>query len=122
MPRARKSAQAKQPRADGADHAAREASPPRPRLGPREEATGAPRRAQIPGSVVGKLVAFSLLLLVAPILVYFASLNLVFSGSTTPAAIAAAVTANIVLAAYVYAAWIEDQEGGGVPAQKQKTG
>ncbi|KAJ2128802.1 vacuolar ATPase assembly integral membrane protein vma21 [Coemansia sp. RSA 788] len=66
---------------------------------------------QIPGNVIKKLVAFSVTLLIAPILTYFLSLNFVFAGSTTPAAITAAVTANIVLAAYVYAAWVEESDG-----------
>ncbi|PIA19473.1 hypothetical protein COEREDRAFT_36593 [Coemansia reversa NRRL 1564] len=81
------------------------------------EAENAP---QIPGSVVGKLVAFSLLLLVIPILAYFLSLKFVFAGSTTPSAITAAVTANIVLAGYVYVAWVEDTDEGSENLQKRK--
>ncbi|KAJ1835655.1 vacuolar ATPase assembly integral membrane protein vma21 [Coemansia sp. RSA 2711] len=64
---------------------------------------------QIPSNVLQKLVAFSVVLLIAPILAYFLALHYVFAGSTTPAAITAAVTANIVLAAYVYAAWTEEE-------------
>ncbi|KAJ2161357.1 vacuolar ATPase assembly integral membrane protein vma21 [Coemansia sp. RSA 552] len=79
-----------------------------------EQLSNAPH---IPGNVVTKLVVFSLLLLVLPILAYFVTLNLVFGGSTTPAAITAAVTANIVLAAYVYAAWIEEDDSGGSQAR-----
>ncbi|KAJ2667258.1 vacuolar ATPase assembly integral membrane protein vma21 [Coemansia sp. RSA 1199] len=71
---------------------------------------GAVQSPQIPGNVIKKLVAFSVTLLIAPILTYFLSLNFVFAGSTTPAAITAAVTANIVLAAYVYAAWVEESD------------
>ncbi|KAJ2614167.1 vacuolar ATPase assembly integral membrane protein vma21 [Coemansia sp. RSA 1365] len=81
------------------------------------EAESAP---QIPGNVVGKLVAFSLLLLIMPILAYFLSLKLVFAGSTTPSAITAAVTANVVLAGYVYVAWVEDVDEGSENVQKRK--
>ncbi|KAI8324075.1 vacuolar ATPase assembly integral membrane protein VMA21, partial [Martensiomyces pterosporus] len=65
---------------------------------------------RIPANVVRKLVAFSVLLLIAPILVYFFSLKYVFVGSTAPSAIAAVIAANMVLAGYVYAAWVEDSE------------
>ncbi|KAJ2021549.1 vacuolar ATPase assembly integral membrane protein vma21 [Coemansia sp. S610] len=63
---------------------------------------------QIPGNVIRKLLAFSLLLLVLPILAYFGSLKYVFVGSTASSAIVAVIVANFVLAAYVYAAWVED--------------
>ncbi|KAJ2491984.1 vacuolar ATPase assembly integral membrane protein vma21 [Coemansia sp. RSA 2050] len=63
---------------------------------------------QIPGNVIRKLVAFSLLLLVLPILAYFGSLRYLFVGSTASSAIVAVIVANFVLAAYVYAAWVED--------------
>ncbi|KAJ2081604.1 vacuolar ATPase assembly integral membrane protein vma21 [Coemansia sp. RSA 988] len=75
---------------------------------------------QIPGTVVGKLVAFSLLLLIMPILAYFLSLKLVFAGSTTPSAITAAVTANIVLAGYVFVAWMEDVDDDADALSKRK--
>ncbi|KAJ2686511.1 vacuolar ATPase assembly integral membrane protein vma21 [Coemansia spiralis] len=63
---------------------------------------------QIPGNVIRKLLAFSLLLLVLPILAYFGSLKYLFVGSTASSAIVAVIVANFVLAAYVYAAWVED--------------
>ncbi|KAJ2819042.1 vacuolar ATPase assembly integral membrane protein vma21 [Coemansia sp. 'formosensis'] len=63
---------------------------------------------QIPGNVIRKLLAFSLLLLALPILAYFGSLKYIFVGSTASSAIVAVIVANVVLAAYVYAAWIED--------------
>ncbi|KAI9475195.1 hypothetical protein BX667DRAFT_515621 [Coemansia mojavensis] len=56
---------------------------------------------QVPGNVARKLVAFSIALLILPILAYFITLHFVFSGRTTPAAVTAAVTANLVLAGYV---------------------
>ncbi|KAJ2062918.1 hypothetical protein GGI17_002084 [Coemansia sp. S146] len=63
---------------------------------------------QIPGNVIRKLLAFSLLLLVLPILAYFGSLKYIFVGSPASSAIVAVIVANFVLGAYVYAAWIED--------------
>ncbi|KAJ1735216.1 hypothetical protein LPJ72_001974 [Coemansia sp. Benny D160-2] len=63
----------------------------------------------IPGFVVRKLVGFSLLLLIAPIFVYFASLKYAFVGSTAASAITAVVAANLVLASWVYAAWAEGE-------------
>ncbi|KAJ2402326.1 hypothetical protein GGI23_000791 [Coemansia sp. RSA 2559] len=65
----------------------------------------------IPGSVVCKLVVFSLLMLIAPILAYFASLKYVFVGSTAASAITAVVVANMVVVAWVYTAWSEEKEG-----------
>ncbi|ORX72175.1 hypothetical protein DL89DRAFT_291396 [Linderina pennispora] len=43
------------------------------------------------------LVAFSLLLLIMPIMVYFMTLKYVFAGKTAASAIAAVVAANLVL-------------------------
>ncbi|KAJ2376666.1 hypothetical protein IW150_001841 [Coemansia sp. RSA 2607] len=72
----------------------------------------------IPSNVVGKLAVFSLLLLIAPIITYFISLKYVFVGATATSAIAAVIVANIVLAAFVYAAWTEELED--VPKQMRK--
>lgn len=63
---------------------------------------------QIPGNVIRKLLIFSMLLLTVPLAVYFGSIKYVFVGSTASSAIAAAISANLVLAMYVYVAWIED--------------
>ncbi|KAJ1800261.1 hypothetical protein LPJ59_001229 [Coemansia sp. RSA 2399] len=76
-----------------------------------EEDADERKTPHIPGSVVRKLVIFSLLLLIAPILVYFTSLKYVFVGSTAASAITAVVAANMVLVAWVYTAWSEDEEG-----------
>ncbi|KAJ1952602.1 vacuolar ATPase assembly integral membrane protein vma21, partial [Linderina pennispora] len=70
-------------------------------------AVGTPR---VPSHVVRKLVVFSLLLLIMPIMVYFMTLKYVFAGKTAASAIAAVVAANLVLAAFVYAAWVEELE------------
>ncbi|KAJ2781542.1 vacuolar ATPase assembly integral membrane protein vma21 [Coemansia javaensis] len=113
MPRTKKNAAGPAPPAPVPDtDSAEDARAPPPDTDSAQDAL-----ARIPGSVVGKLVAFSVLLLVVPLLAYFASLRLVFGGSTTPAAITAAVSANLVLAAYVYVAWTEESAG----APKRKT-
>ncbi|KAJ2707360.1 vacuolar ATPase assembly integral membrane protein vma21 [Coemansia sp. IMI 203386] len=62
----------------------------------------------IPSNVVAKLVSFSALLLVAPILCYFVSLKYIFVGATASSAIVAVIAANLVLAAFVYSAWNEE--------------
>ncbi|KAJ1998675.1 hypothetical protein H4R26_005371 [Coemansia thaxteri] len=64
--------------------------------------------SNIPGHVIQKLFLFSALLLVVPILAYYVSLKHVFVGSAASSAIVAVIVANLVLAAYVYVAWIED--------------
>ncbi|KAJ1826271.1 hypothetical protein LPJ56_002264 [Coemansia sp. RSA 2599] len=74
------------------------------------EQQGASAMPKIPRSVVGKLVSFSLLLLVAPILCYFVSLKYIFVGATASSAIVAVIAANLVLAAFVYSAWNEELE------------
>ena len=61
-------------------------------------------------SSITKLVAFSLALVLLPIAIYFVSLDSVYSGNSTYAAITAAVTANVVLISYVAMAIYEDDE------------
>ncbi|TIA84984.1 hypothetical protein E3P99_04098 [Wallemia hederae] len=61
-------------------------------------------------SSITKLVAFSLALVLLPIAIYFISLDGVYSGNSTYAAITAAVTANVVLISYVAMAIYEDDE------------
>ncbi|KAJ1644254.1 hypothetical protein LPJ64_004057 [Coemansia asiatica] len=72
----------------------------------------------VPSDVVRKLVSFSLLLLVAPILSYFVSLKYIFVGATASSAIVAVIAANLVLAAFVYSAWNEELDPK--PDQPQK--
>lgn len=61
--------------------------------------------------VLGKLVFFTLMMVLAPISTYYLSLSHVFDGkNTTAAAISAAIVANLVLAAFVVVALLEDKQ------------
>ncbi|CAI7630816.1 hypothetical protein N7527_004439 [Penicillium freii] len=64
----------------------------------------------VPADVIYKLLGFTAAMIAGPIGMYFLTVNTVFSGSSTLAGITAAVTANVVLFAYIYVAWTEDQE------------
>ncbi|KAJ5306515.1 hypothetical protein PENANT_c031G04626 [Penicillium antarcticum] len=64
----------------------------------------------VPADVIYKLLGFTAAMVAAPIGMYFLTVNSIFSGSSTLAGITAAVTANVVLFAYIYVAWKEDQE------------
>ncbi|BEJ12473.1 hypothetical protein CspHIS471_0209330 [Cutaneotrichosporon sp. HIS471] len=68
----------------------------------------APQQEGIQPRVLGKLITFALLMAVVPIGMYFSSLNWLYDGNTTYAALTAVVAANIVLASYVYLAFAED--------------
>ncbi|WVQ93558.1 hypothetical protein IAU59_000633 [Kwoniella sp. CBS 9459] len=59
-------------------------------------------------AVLYKLIIFALLMAIVPIGTYFTVLNQFANGSTTVAAIAAVVAANIVLVSYVVVAFKED--------------
>ncbi|CUS10148.1 unnamed protein product [Tuber aestivum] len=62
----------------------------------------------VPGSVIAKLLLFTLAMVVAPLGSYFLTVNAVFSGNTTFAGATAAVVANVVLITYVLVAMAED--------------
>ncbi|CAI7575107.1 unnamed protein product [Penicillium glandicola] len=64
----------------------------------------------VPADVIYKLLGFTAAMVAGPIGMYFLTVNTIFSGSSTLAGITAAVTANVVLFAYIYVAWTEDQE------------
>ncbi|KAJ5864452.1 uncharacterized protein N7529_006368 [Penicillium soppii] len=64
----------------------------------------------VPTDVIYKLLGFTVAMVAAPIGMYFLTVNTIFSGSSTLAGGTAAVTANVVLFAYIYVAWMEDQE------------
>ncbi|KAJ5161165.1 hypothetical protein N7492_006557 [Penicillium capsulatum] len=100
----------------------------------------------VPADVIYKLLAFTAAMVVAPIGMYFLTVNAIFGGeilypmadlhcrsstivdsvdysntvlgNTTWAGITAALTANLVLFAYIYVAWKEDQ--GDREAEKSK--
>lgn len=92
-------------------------------------------------NVIYKLLGFTAAMFALPIGMYFVSINAIFGGkaqachlviSSTPAVahaepgnatfagITAAVTANLVLFAYIYVAWKEDQ-GDRQEAEKSKS-
>jgi len=59
--------------------------------------------------VIYQLLAFTLAMVCAPLGVYFGSVQTIFKGNSTYAGATAAVTANLVLVAYVVVAMREDQ-------------
>ncbi|KAI4247706.1 MAG: hypothetical protein L6R40_001292 [Gallowayella cf. fulva] len=63
----------------------------------------------VPAAVIVKLLGFTAAMVGGPIGVYFMTLNTIFRGSSTWAGAAAAITANVVLIAYVIVAMKEDQ-------------
>ncbi|CDS13425.1 hypothetical protein LRAMOSA05602 [Lichtheimia ramosa] len=65
---------------------------------------------KVSGSVIAKLVLFSIAMVVLPIGTYFATVDRVFGGNGAYAAGAAAGMANIVAIAYVIVAAIEGQQ------------
>ncbi|KAL1974484.1 hypothetical protein VTN31DRAFT_4688 [Thermomyces dupontii] len=64
----------------------------------------------VPTEVIAKLIAFSIAMICAPLAVYFLGVNTLSQGNSTLAGAAAAVTANVVLIAYIVVAWREDRE------------
>lgn len=91
--------------------------------------------------MIYKLLAFTAAMVFGPIGIYFLTVNTVFrgqfcdilpsiprissilihvSGNSTFAGIAAAIAANVVLFAYIYVAWVEDQ-GDKKEAEKAKS-
>ncbi|KAJ1680055.1 hypothetical protein EV182_000774 [Spiromyces aspiralis] len=75
--------------------------------------------AKVPASVMAKLLVFTVLLFILPILTYFGSLKYLFPATVnyfygldkpTVAAFLAAIVANIVVAAYVVVALKEDSD------------
>jgi len=65
--------------------------------------------APVPSRVIYQLLAFTLAMVCAPLGVYFGSVQTIFKGNSTYAGATAAVTANLVLVAYVVVAMREDQ-------------
>ncbi|KAL8882355.1 MAG: hypothetical protein Q9198_000631 [Flavoplaca austrocitrina] len=63
----------------------------------------------VPGAVILKLLGFTAAMFGGPIGVYFLTVNTVFRGNSTWAGATAAITANLVLIAYVVVAMKEDQ-------------
>ncbi|KAL1958900.1 hypothetical protein VTO42DRAFT_3453 [Malbranchea cinnamomea] len=63
----------------------------------------------VPLDVIYKLLAFTIAMICAPLATYFGTVNLLFKGNSTYAGATAAVAANVVLVAYIVAAFREDQ-------------
>lgn len=63
-------------------------------------------------SVALKLIGFTLALFGLPILAYFWTLNKLYDGNTSYAAITAVLAANFVLAVFLIAAFNEGAEDG----------
>ncbi|RAL02923.1 vacuolar ATPase assembly integral membrane protein VMA21 [Aspergillus ibericus CBS 121593] len=61
----------------------------------------------VPTNVIMKLLGFSVAMVVVPIGSYFVMVD--FGASATVGGIVAAVMANVVLVAYIYVAWKDDQ-------------
>ncbi|EEA19054.1 vacuolar ATPase assembly integral membrane protein vma21 [Talaromyces marneffei ATCC 18224] len=64
----------------------------------------------VPVETIYKLLAFTFAMICGPLGAYFLSIKTFFSGNSTLAGGLAALTANVVLIAYVIVAWQEDKE------------
>ncbi|KAL8796653.1 MAG: hypothetical protein Q9195_001043 [Heterodermia aff. obscurata] len=63
----------------------------------------------VPAIVIYKLLGFTLAMIAGPIATYFLTLDTIFHGNSTWAGATAALTANVVLIAYVIVAMNEDE-------------
>lgn len=63
----------------------------------------------VPTSVIVKLLFFTAAMIAGPIGVYYLTVSSIFNGNSTFAGALAAITANVVLIAYVIVAMREDQ-------------
>ncbi|KAK4240013.1 hypothetical protein C8A03DRAFT_13595 [Achaetomium macrosporum] len=77
----------------------------------------------VPISVIIKLLAFTLGMIVIPIGSYFLTVDTVFKGNSTYAGALAAIMANAVLIGYIFVAMAEDQseqqQQGGAGTSKE---
>ncbi|KDQ21076.1 hypothetical protein BOTBODRAFT_27077 [Botryobasidium botryosum FD-172 SS1] len=62
------------------------------------------------GSILTKLLTFSIALAIAPIGSYFISIWYIFKGNSVYAALIAIVASNLVLAAFIFASVLEDND------------
>ncbi|KAH8885048.1 hypothetical protein GQ53DRAFT_845651 [Thozetella sp. PMI_491] len=63
----------------------------------------------VPTSVIVKLLAFTVAMILGPIGSYYLTLDTIFGGNSTYAGAFAAILANVILIAYVIVAMQEDQ-------------
>ncbi|KAL2154886.1 hypothetical protein VTH82DRAFT_3562 [Thermothelomyces myriococcoides] len=76
----------------------------------------------VPTSVIMKLLAFTLGMIVIPIGSYYVTVDSLFNGNSTYAGALAAIMANVVLIGYIFAAMAEDQserQGGAAKEGKK---
>ncbi|GJE84428.1 VMA21 domain-containing protein [Phanerochaete sordida] len=73
------------------------------------------------GGVLFKLLLFSAALAIAPLSSYFLSLNYVWNGNSTYAAITAIVAANAVLVAYIAVSLQEERKAQAQPVAKAES-
>ncbi|KAI5798848.1 vacuolar ATPase assembly integral membrane protein VMA21 [Geopyxis carbonaria] len=66
----------------------------------------------VPGSVIAKLLLFTLAMIAGPLATYYVSVSFLFKDNSTVAAALAAVAANAVLISYVIVAMREDDPDG----------
>ncbi|KAM7207646.1 hypothetical protein V8F20_001913 [Naviculisporaceae sp. PSN 640] len=71
----------------------------------------------VPTSVIMKLLAFTLAMIVVPIGSYFLTVDNLFKGNSTYAGALAAIMANMVLIGYIIVAMAEDQSDTLGPAK-----
>ncbi|KAL2048485.1 hypothetical protein N7G274_000397 [Stereocaulon virgatum] len=76
----------------------------------------------VPAAVIYKLLGFTLAMVVGPIGIYFMTLNTIFRGNSTWAGATAAITANVVLIAYVIVALKEDESDKLAAEEKARKG
>ncbi|KAI9708009.1 MAG: hypothetical protein M1812_008143 [Candelaria pacifica] len=74
----------------------------------------------VPRSVIVKLLAFTLAMMGGPLATYYMTLQTIFKGNSVWAGATAAVTANVVLIAYVVVAFYEDQSDALASAEEDK--
>ncbi|KDR83865.1 hypothetical protein GALMADRAFT_86504 [Galerina marginata CBS 339.88] len=72
------------------------------------------------GGVLFKLIVFSVSLGVIPLASYFLSLDYLWHGNSTFAAITAVVAANVVLVAYIISSVLEDKKDALSTSQKEQ--
>ncbi|KAB8077515.1 hypothetical protein BDV29DRAFT_49016 [Aspergillus leporis] len=81
-----------------------------------EKASDSDVTPAVPTNIILKLLGFSVAMISMPIGMYFVAVE--FGATPTVAGITAAATANIVLFAYCYVAWQDDQQEREAEAKK----
>jgi len=74
----------------------------------------------VPGSVIAKLLGFTLAMITFPIGSYFLTVDMVFRGNSTYAGATAAIVANVVLVGYVIVAFQDDKSEREAAAEAER--